>query len=184
MSKRVDLSAYDNSWYSPKAGTLKRVMWLIVQSCFFINPLNASRSLKVGLLRLFGAKVGSGVMIKPSIRIKYPWLLEVGDNAWIGEDVWIDNLVWVRIGRNSCLSQGAMLLTGNHNYKRTTFDLIVGEITLEDGVWIGAKAVVCPGVCCGSHSVLGVLSVATENLEAFGIYQGNPAKLVRQRQLE
>jgi putative colanic acid biosynthesis acetyltransferase WcaF len=74
-----------------------------------------------------------------------------------------------------------MLLTGNHNYKEMTFDLMTGEIKLEDGVWIGARAVVCPGVVCRSHSVLTVQSVAGKDMEANGIYQGNPAHKVKKR---
>jgi acetyltransferase-like isoleucine patch superfamily enzyme len=61
------------------------------------------------------------VNIKPSVNIKYPWLLEVGDHVWIGEEVWIDNLAKVRIGSNVCISQGAMLLTGNHDFTKSTF---------------------------------------------------------------
>ena len=74
-----------------------------------------------------------------------------------------------------------MLLTGNHNYKKTSFDLIVGEITLNEGVWIGAKAVVCPGVTCESHAVLAVNAVANKDLKAFSIYSGNPAVFQKQR---
>jgi putative colanic acid biosynthesis acetyltransferase WcaF len=74
-----------------------------------------------------------------------------------------------------------MLLTGNHNYKKTTFDLITEGIILHDGVWIGARSVVCPGVTCHEHSVLAVGSVAICDLEARGIYQGNPAVKMRDR---
>lgn len=133
------------------------------------------------MLRLFGARVGQGVLIKPSVRIKFPWKLTVGDYAWIGEDVWIDNLVMVSIGNNVCISQGALLLCGNHDYKKVSFDLIAKPIILENGAWIGAKSVVCPGVTCHSHSVLAVGSVTTKDLEAYGIYQGNPAIKVRDR---
>lgn len=133
------------------------------------------------LLKLFGAKVGSGVVIKPGVNIKYPWKLIIGDFSWIGEDVWIDNIEQVIIGSNVCISQGAMLLTGNHNYKSVSFDLVIGSITLEEGVWIGAQAVVCPGVSCGSHSILTVGSVAPKNLEPYSIYQGNPAIKIRNR---
>ena len=71
--------------------------------------------------------------------------------------------------------QGAFLLTGNHNYKKETFDLITGPITVEDGVWVGAKAVVCPGIKLGSHSVVSVGSVLTKDSEGYGIYRGVPA---------
>ena len=80
------------------------------------------------LLRLFGAKIGKKVIIRPSVKVTYPWKLSIGDYSWIGEDVWIDNLEQVIIGSNVCISQGAMLLCGNHNYKKVTFDLIIGEI--------------------------------------------------------
>jgi putative colanic acid biosynthesis acetyltransferase WcaF len=113
--------------------------------------------------------------------IKYPWFLTIGDETWIGENVWIDNLTNVTIGKNCCLSQGSMLLTGNHNFKKSTFDLVLKPIILEDGSWIGAKATVCPGVTVYSHAVLSVGSVATTDLQANGIYQGNPAVNKTQR---
>jgi len=138
-------------------------------------------SFKIKLLKYFGAKVGQSVVIKPDVNIKYPWFLDIGDHVWIGENVWIDNLAKVTIGSNVVLSQGAYLLTGSHDYKKEAFDLILGEIILEEGVWIGAKATVCPGVTCYSHSVLAVGSVATKDLEAYGIYQGNPAVMKRER---
>lgn len=140
-------------------------------------------AIKCFILRSFGAKVGKNVMIKPKVNIKYPWLLTIGDYVWIGEEVWIDNLAEVSIGNNACLSQGAMLLTGNHDYTRSTFDLKVGKIALEEGAWIGAKSVVCPNVTCRSHAVLAVNSVAVKDLEAYGIYQGNPAQWIRERKM-
>jgi putative colanic acid biosynthesis acetyltransferase WcaF len=181
--KKVDLSVYNNDWYSPGAGVVKRTFWYFINVLFFINPLNPISSLKVQLLRLFGAKVGAGVTIKPSVNIKYPWLLEIGNHVWIGEEVWIDNLTSVQISDHVSISQGAMLLTGSHDYKKPSFDLLVGKIVLEDGAWVGAKAIVCPGVTCGTHSVLAAGSVATTNLKPYTIYQGNPALPKRQRDI-
>lgn len=181
--KRTDLSKYDNSWYDPGRGMVIRLLWFWVNAAFLRNPLNPSGGIKKFWLKLFGAKIGKGVVIKPAVNIKYPWHLEIGDHCWIGENAWIDNLVPVKLGPNVCLSQGAMLLTGNHNYKKTTFDLMVGEITLEEGVWIGAHAIVTPGITCKSHSVLAVRSVAAQDLEPYTIYQGNPAQAARERNL-
>ncbi len=177
---QVDISAYDNSWYKP-GPTWKILLWIIVNAVFFNHSLAVISSLKCTILRMFGASIGKGVVIKPSVNIKYPWLLSIGDYTWIGENAWIDNLALVSIGNNVCISQGAMLLTGNHNFSSKKFDLIVKPITLEDGVWIGAKAVVCPGVHAASHAVLTVQSVASKDLQAYTIYRGNPAEPVKER---
>ena len=178
---KTQLSTFDNAWYAPGRGRIVQILWYLTNCFFFKNSYNIFSGLKVSLLRLFGAKIGKGVLIKPSVNIKYPWKLEILDNVWIGEEVWIDNLAIVKIGNNVCLSQGAYLLCGNHNYKKTTFDLMIGEITLEDGVWIGAQTVVCPGVTCRSHSILTVGSVATHDMDEYTIYQGNPAVAVKKR---
>lgn len=179
----TDLSTYNNSWFTP-GSFFKRIVWHYVNCIFFNSGLFPFYGLKNFLLRLFGAKVGKGVLIKPFVNIKYPWLLSIADQVWIGENVWIDNLTYVSIGKNVCISQGACLLTGNHDYKKKTFDLIVRKIILEEGVWIGAQSVVCPGVTCKTHAVLSVGSVATRDLEAFFIYSGNPAEKMRQRIVE
>lgn len=184
QNKKTDLSQFNNDWYQPGGSALKRVLWFYVNALFFICPLCPVNAVKIFLLRLFGASVGEGVVIKPSVNIKYPWNLKVGNHVWIGEKVWIDNLAKVTIADNVCISQGALLLTGNHNYKKTSFDLLIGEIILEEGVWIGAKTVVCPKVVCRTHAVLTVGSVATIDLEPYSIYQGNPAVKVKERTID
>lgn len=181
--KMVDLSKYDNSWYNPGASALKRFLWYFVNLLFIKNHYNPLSGLRVRVLRIFGAKIGHGVVIKPGVNVKYPWLLRIGNYTWIGEDVWIDNLGMVEIGSNCCISQGAMLLCGNHNYKLPTFDLIVKPIRIEDGAWIGAKSIVCPGVTVGSHAVSAVGSIVTSDLPAYIISAGNPATPKRPRTL-
>jgi putative colanic acid biosynthesis acetyltransferase WcaF len=177
----AQLNNYNNSWYHSGASKPKQLLWYFVNALIFDTKLFPINKLKIAILKLFGAKIGKGVVIKPSVNIKYPWRLTIGDYSWIGENVWIDNLDNVTIGSNCCISQGALLLCGNHNYKTESFDLITKPIVLEDGVWIGAKSVLCPGVHCFSHAILTVGSVATKNLEANTIYQGNPATANRQR---
>jgi putative colanic acid biosynthesis acetyltransferase WcaF len=177
---KTDLSKFNNDWYNAGGNFFSRACWYIVSSCFFKSafPFYAPKRF---LLRLFGAKVGKGVVIKPHVTIKYPWHLITGNYVWIGERVWIDNLATVTLKDNTCISQGALLLCGNHNYRKTTFDLIAREILIEEGAWVGAKATVCPGVKLGEHSLLTVGSVATLNLEPYWVYQGNPAQKLKER---
>ncbi len=181
--KKTALDQYNNDWYQPGRNALLRICWYYTNLIFFQSGWFPITFLKVKLLRLFGARVGEGVVIKPGVNIKYPWKLHIENHVWIGEHTWIDNLSNVYMGSHTCISQGAMLLTGSHHYKKTSFDLMIGDIVLEEGVWIGAQAVICPGVTCHSHSVLAVNSVAVSNLEAYTIYQGNPAVAKRKREI-
>ena len=178
---KTDLSLYDNSWYHIGAGNFKNILWYFCNILFVKRSLQPLSVIKVRLLRLFGAKIGKGVVIKPGVNIKYPWNLSIGDYSWIGENVWIDNLAKVKIGNNVCVSQGAMLLCGNHDYKRPTFDLMVKPIVIEDGAWVGAQSTVCPGVTMHLHSVLAVGSIASKDLMPYSIYRGNPAVKVAER---
>jgi len=182
--RKTDLSAYNNHPFHPGGNAFKRLLWYYTNAIFFKTSLLPSNGFKCFLLRSFGATVGKGVTIKPGVNIKYAWHLQIGDDTWIGENVWIDCLLPVSIGSHVCLSQGAVLLTGNHNYKKSTFDLIVQSFTLEDGAWIGACAIVNPGITVHTHAVLTTGSVATKNLEPYSIYQGNPAVKIRERVVE
>lgn len=181
---QTDLSAYNNDWFDEGAGVAKRSLWFLTNTLFFINPMNPFSGVKVILLKWFGARIGKGVVVKPGVNIKYPWKLKIGDFSWIGERVWIDNLDKVVIGNHCCLSQEALLLCGNHNYKSQTFDLITKPIVLEDGVWIGARSIVAGGVTCGTHSVLAAGSLASANLEAWSVYRGNPCVKVNDRKID
>lgn len=178
--KKVDLSTFTNTSYQP-GSPLKRVLWYYTSLIFFKSGWLPIYSLKRFLLKLFGAQIGSNVVIKPHVTIKYPWKLSIGKNTWIGEYSWIDNLQEVEIGSDCCISQGALLLCGNHDFKKTTFDLLASPIRLEDGVWIGAKSVVSGGVTCKSHSVLSIHSATSKDLEAYKIYRGNPAEFIKER---
>ena len=172
---------YNNSNYYPGRNLFTRITWYFVNSIFLNSYLFPSSLLKITLLKIFGSSIGYGVIIKPKVNIKYPWLLSIGNNVWIGENVWIDNLDSVIIEDDVCISQGALLLSGNHNYKKNTFDLITGIIHLKKGVWIGANAVVCNNTTAENYSILTVNSVINSKMEKNMIYKGNPAKPIRKR---
>ena len=177
----VRLASFSNRNFDKGAGFLKQMLWYFTNALLVRASWNPFMGIKIKLLKAFGARIGKGLVIKNNVCIKFPWKLVLGENVWLGEGVWIDNLDQITIGNDVCVSQGALLLTGNHDYTLSTFDYRNAPILLEDGVWIGAKSVVCPGVKASTHSILTVGSVATHNLAAWGIYQGNPAVRVRQR---
>jgi len=176
----MNLSEFNQKSFDRGRSRWIEALWIICQGLSFSLWIPGS-FWRVGLLRFFGAKIGRGVVIKPNIRVKFPWKLLVGDYVWLGEDVWIDNLEKVNIGNNVCISQGAYLCTGNHNWSKVTFDLEVKPIIIEDGVWIGAGGIVCPGVTLKDHSVITAGSIVVKDTEPYMIYQGNPAVEIKKR---
>ena len=177
---KVELASFKNNHFTP-GSFVKRSVWYFINLIFFNSGFFPFYKIKTVILKLFGAQIGKNVLIKPNVNIKYPWKLTIGNNVWIGEKVWIDNLDWVRIGDNVCISQGALLLCGNHDYKKSTFDLIIKPIIIEEGVWIGAKSIVTGGVIAHSHAISTVNAIITKNMEANSIYSGNPAVKVKDR---
>lgn len=178
----VDLSRYRVKDYNP-GSFLKRCLWYVTCAGVFNSKIPFSSSIKVKLLRAFGGIVGENVIIRPLVRIKYPWFLRIGNNTWLGENVWIDNVGIVDIGDNVVISQGVFIETGNHDYRSPTFDLRIESVTIEEGVWLCAKSIICGSVICRSHSVLSAGAVALQNLEAYGVYKGNPSKFIRERKI-
>lgn len=179
--EKIDLSKYNYKTYHTGGNAVKRILWYYVNAFFFKSSLFPFYGFKRSLLKLFGAKIGRNVEFKPCVNIKYPWHLDLGDYVWIGEDAWIDCLVPVVIKSNVVLSQGSIILTGNHDYKTPHFNLVTGSVIIQEGAWIGAGAIINQGITVGSHAVLTSGSVATNNLDPYGIYQGNPAKKIRER---
>ncbi len=149
-----DLSKYDRGPWSPGRTPVVRVLWYLVSLLCFENGVFPCSALKVMLLRWFGATLGRGVVIKPNVRIKFPWRLELGDHCWIGQEVWIDNLAVVTVGSHSCLSQGVYVCTGTHEFRRPDFRLRVEPVTVGESVWICCRATLLPGANVPSQSVV------------------------------
>lgn len=160
------LDRFSNPGFERGRGPLVEFLWVILSGLLFSSWIPGT-AWRVGLLRLFGARIGRGVVIKPRVRVKFPWKLEVGDYSWIGESVWIDNLAPVNVGSHCCISQGAFLCTGNHRWDKEGFDLVTKPIVIEDCCWIAASVAVAPG----SHLSKGV--VLTMGLQASGDYDGD-----------
>jgi putative colanic acid biosynthesis acetyltransferase WcaF len=156
-------------------GRLIEVLWYLLKMVFFLTAFPWPSRVKVAILRLFGATIGQGVVIKPRVSIVFPWKLSIGEDSWIGEEVLILNLDYVRLGMNTCISQRVFLCTGNHDYRVPSMPYRNAHIVLGDGVWIGAQSFVAPGVEVGVDSVVAAGSVVIDSLPANIVAGGVPA---------
>lgn len=160
---------------------LVEALWYLLKCSLFLTPLPFPSALKRTVLRLFGAEVGQGVVIKPRVNIHFPWKLIVGDFSWIGEEVVILNFEPVKIGAHCCLSQRAFLCTGNHDYRQPNMPYRNRPITIEDGVWIGAQVFVSPGVTIGSEAVITAGSTVQKNQPSRMVCTVAPVSSVKPR---
>ena len=179
----VHLDQYSTRDYSPGASLWTQLLWFFVGDplvqCRFI-PFSA---VKVRLLRAFGATIGQGVRIKPEVKVKFPWRLSIGNHCWIGEGAWFDNIAPITLEDHVCVSQGVYFCTGNHDWNDRQFALKPSSIYIETGSWVAAKSVVAPGVRIGAGAILCLGSVAMRSLEPMMIYSGNPAIVIKKREM-
>lgn len=180
IQQRLDRYRTPSDWH-PGAPWLVQTLWFCCGA-----PLLAARWLpgsawRVLLLRCFGSRIGQGCRLKPGLRVKFPWRLYVGNACWLAEDAWIDNLAPVRLGDRVCISQGAYLCTGNHNYRSSDFELRLGAISIGSDAWIAAQSVLAPGCEVGSGALVSLGSVVSGSVPPAAIVRGNPAVVVGQR---
>ncbi|HCW06552.1 MAG TPA: putative colanic acid biosynthesis acetyltransferase [Cytophagales bacterium] len=164
--------------YTLKENVL-RVIWGVVAPIFFNFSPRLFYGWRNWLLRIFGAKIGTGIKIYPSARIMFPWLLEVGDNTTISWDVKVYNLGYSKIGNNTMISQYSHLCGGTHDFRSPDFKLLRTGFTIGNNVWIAADAFIGPGVTVNDRAVVGARAVVMKDVEAGTIVAGNPAQQVR-----
>lgn len=164
--------------FSP-GNRIARQCWNVVSALLFRpspRPLHAWRAL---LLRAFGARLGAGCHIYPKAAIWAPWNLECGDGACIADGAEIYNPSPIKIGAWSVVSQGAFLCGASHDYRTKKFPLIHGPITVGEGAWIGARAIVLMGIAVGKKSVVGAGSVVTKDVPPRVVCAGNPCRVIK-----
>ncbi len=170
----VDLRKYDQSWFDRGRPGWYILLWWLVQAIAFPltpQPLNI---LRCALLRLFGARIGRGVLIRPTARFTYPWNVRIGDYSWIGDDVVFYSLDQISIGTHCVISHKSYLCTGSHDIQHPAFVLKTDPIHINNGVWVAADCFVGPGVQIGANTVIGARSSVFTNMPAEQVCWGNP----------
>ena len=180
MEQRLDRYCTPPGWH-PGASLLFQILWFCLGSPFLSARWLPGSYWRVLLLRSFGARIGGGCRIKPGLRVKFPWRLQVGEGCWLAEDAWLDNLALISLGDRVCISQGAYLCTGNHDFSSPDFDLRLAPITICSDSWIAAFTVLAPGTYVGPGAVVSLGAVVSGTVQERCIVRGNPALVVGQR---
>jgi len=158
------LKGFTGAGYDVGRGRLVQALWLFVSGSIFMRWWFPARA-RAALLRVFGAEVGRGVLIRHRVRIQWPWKLAIGDNTWVGEDAWLLNLEPINIGSDVCISQQVLVCTGSHDRHSPTFEFDNAPIRIEDGAWIAARATVLRGVTVGQNATVGAACLVVQDVQ-------------------
>ncbi|MEM9087767.1 MAG: WcaF family extracellular polysaccharide biosynthesis acetyltransferase [Cyanobacteria bacterium P01_F01_bin.53] len=177
----VDLTQYHEPGYDAGGSRAKMLLWWLVQSIAFPLSHHAAHGFRRWLLRLFGARIGQDVRIRPTARFTYPWNIEIGDHSWVGDDVVCYSLAPIKIGRHCVISQHSYLCTGSHDISDPRFALVAGEVVIENGVWIATGCFVGPSLRIGANAVIGVRSTVLHTMPAGQVCVGTPCVPIKPR---
>lgn len=159
------LGALRGRTYDKGRGFPHQLAWVILSNTL-VSRVWCPNRVRCAILRALGAEIGTGVLIKHNVDIQWPWRLTIGNDSWLGTGVSIINISHITIGSNVCVSQQAMICSGSHDYRSPVFEYDNRPITIEDGVWIGARATVLRGVTVGARSVVGAQALVAKDIPA------------------
>jgi putative colanic acid biosynthesis acetyltransferase WcaF len=179
-----NLNLYKNPEnFRGKSVIIVQLWWLIQASLFKLSP-QVMYGWRRFLLRCFGAEIGKGVIIRPSIQITYPWKVTIGDYSWIGDDVVLYSLGEIIIGKNTVISQKSYICTGTHDYSKIDFPILAKKIVIGDECWLATDVFVSPGVTINKGVVVGARSTVIKDLDSNSVYVGSPARFIKKRKIE
>lgn len=158
------------------------LLWQTVQQTLFAWSPQPAYAWRRWLLRLFGAEVGKGVLVRPTARVTYPWKVKLGNHCWIGDHAELYSLGAITIGDNAVVSQRSYVCAATHDYKDITFPLLAKPILIEREAWIAADCFIAPGVTIGIGAIVGARSTVLKSVETATIVFGYPAEIKGERQ--
>jgi putative colanic acid biosynthesis acetyltransferase WcaF len=161
---------------------IARALWMVTRFLLFRPSFHNWYGWRRFLLKLFGARIGARVRIRPTASIEIPWNIDIGDEAIVGDYAILYSLGKITIGKRVVISQYAHVCAGTHDYRYREFPLLKPPITIGDDAWIAADAFVAPGVTIGPGAILGARASAFNDLPAWQIAVGNPAKPIKPRE--
>jgi putative colanic acid biosynthesis acetyltransferase WcaF len=180
LPKVIDLSKAPGAGEAWDAPAWKVYLWGLVELALVSNPWQISSRIRRAALVAFGARIGEGAILRPRLRVRFPWKLAIGDRSWIGEDVWLHNQDRLTIGSDVVVSQGTFITTGTHAHRRD-MALITRPVVIEDGAWVTARCTVLGGSRIGTSALVTPGTVVSGEVPEATVFGQPPGIVVRPR---
>lgn len=165
----------------PLRNKAMRALWGAVHLLLFRPSPKFMHAWRRLLLRLFGARMGPGSIVHPSVRIWAPWNLEMGPNACLSPDVDCYAVDRITLGANAVVSRYAFLCAATHDPDLPDMPLVGAPITIGPEAWVAADVFIGPGVVVGEGAVVGARASVFGDVPAWTVAVGNPARPLRMR---
>lgn len=162
-------------------GALTVQLWWGVQATLFRHSPQIFYGWRRFLLRAFGAKIGKGVLVRPTARITYPWKVTIGDWSQVGDGTELYSLGRIEIGAHTVVSQGCYICAAGHDPASNSFAIYQSRVVIEDEVWLASQCFVMPGVTVRKGTFCKVRTLVTSDTEEGTVYAGSPGRAVAKR---
>ena len=151
------------------ASALKVQMWWLVQETLFRWSPQWAYGFRNWLAKIFGARIGRGVLLRPSCKITYPWKVSIGEFSWIGDNVTLYSLGDIQIGKNTIVSQNSYICAATHDYTKSTFDILDLPVKIGNSVWLASDVFIAPGITICDTTIISLRSTVTKDIRESGV---------------
>lgn len=133
---------------------------------------------------ILGMKIGKGSRLNMKVIVWYPWKISMGSHTVVNEYTLLDGRGGLSIGDSCSLSMWSVVYTASHYSNSDCFQYYTKRTEIGDCCWICARSIILPGSKLQDRTIITAGSIYKGESEEAGVYCGNPAVLIRKRELQ
>jgi len=170
------------AWTREAAGPRGR-KWIrkFVEAWLWLMSWAPSHTLRIGALRIAGAKIGKDVSLGRGARVLNPWTLSIGAHTMIGMRVTLDARAGLTIGQNCNISDDVTIWTAEHDIQSPDFAMTIAPVAIGDRAWICYRSIILAGADIEEGSVVATGAVVTKSVPPYSVAAGVPARVLGKR---
>ena len=178
---RVQLQYTRSGW--PLSVKIRRALFGPFRLLFLRGTGRWLSPLRIGVLKLFGARIETPALVMDGVIVWHPWSLTLHRYSTLGRGVEVYNYADVVVGEQATISQYTFICSATHDYEDPTMPLTYQPISIGAQSWVAAGSFIGPGVTIGEGAVVGARSVVMRDVPAWTVVAGNPARIIKVRRL-